>query len=210
MVSSSTDGQLILQAMRAGAKEFLTQPVGIEELVLALERIGADRGGGAAGQVRSCQMLAVAGATGGVGSTSLAVNLGCVLAANEANSVALVDLDLSLGDADVFLDTIPDYTMVDVVAEYRPARFPAAQAIDDQARIRAVSAAASGATAGHFADHARRAATRLRAAQSHLLARADRSVQGLQSRRHDRPGSGPSESCWSLSWTCPACGTSCG
>jgi pilus assembly protein CpaE len=28
--------------------------------------------------------------------------------------VALVDLDLSLGDADVFLDTIPDYTLVDV------------------------------------------------------------------------------------------------
>jgi pilus assembly protein CpaE len=43
------------------------------------------------------------------------VNLGCVLAAQESNTVALVDLDLSLGDADVFLDTIPDYTIVDVV-----------------------------------------------------------------------------------------------
>lgn len=115
VVSSSSDGQLILQAMRAGAKEFLTQPVGVEEMVFALERIGSTRGGGAAGQVRSCKMLAVAGATGGVGSTSLAVNLGCVLAADESNSVALIDLDLSLGDADVFLDTIPDYTMVDVV-----------------------------------------------------------------------------------------------
>ena len=30
------------------------------------------------------------------------------------NSVCLVDLDLSLGDADVFLDAIPDYTLVDV------------------------------------------------------------------------------------------------
>jgi pilus assembly protein CpaE len=115
VVSSSTDGQLILQAMRAGAKEFLTQPVGVEELVTALERIGLVRGGPGAGQVRSCRMMAVAGATGGIGSTSLAVNLGCILAANEANSVALVDLDLSLGDADVFLDTIPDYTVVDVV-----------------------------------------------------------------------------------------------
>lgn len=115
VVSSSTDGQLILKAMRAGAKEFLTQPVGIEELVLALERIGAHRVGGGAGRSRSCRMVAVAGATGGVGSTSLAVNLGCVLAAQEANTVALVDLDLSLGDADVFLDTIPDYTIVDVV-----------------------------------------------------------------------------------------------
>jgi len=42
------------------------------------------------------------------------VNLGCALAAEEKNSVALIDLDLCLGDADVFLDTIPDYTLVDV------------------------------------------------------------------------------------------------
>jgi pilus assembly protein CpaE len=115
VVSSSTDGQMILKAMRAGAKEFLTQPVGIEELVLALERIGAHRLGRGQGRSRTCKMLAVAGATGGVGATSLAVNLGCVLASHESNTVALVDLDLSLGDADVFLDTIPDYTIVDVV-----------------------------------------------------------------------------------------------
>jgi pilus assembly protein CpaE len=115
VVSSSTDGQLILQAMRAGAKEFLTFPVGIEEMVLALERIGSVHGDGVAGRVRSCKMFAIAGATGGVGATSLAVNLGCVLAAQEDNSVVLVDLDLSLGDADVYLDTIPDYTIVDVV-----------------------------------------------------------------------------------------------
>ena len=36
------------------------------------------------------------------------------LAADPKNSVCLVDLDLSLGDADVFLDAIPDYTLVDV------------------------------------------------------------------------------------------------
>ena len=59
-------------------------------------------------------MIAVAGAIGGVGTTSLAVNLGCVFAQDPQNSVALIDLDLCLGDADVFLDTIPDYTLVDV------------------------------------------------------------------------------------------------
>ncbi len=59
-------------------------------------------------------MIAVTGATGGVGTTSLAVNLGCSLAADPANSVVLLDLDLCLGDADVFLDTIPEYTLSDV------------------------------------------------------------------------------------------------
>src|SRR5262249_16272438 len=51
---------------------------------------------------------------GGVGCTSLAVNLGCNLAQNAQHNVALVDLDLALGDADVALDLIPDYTLADV------------------------------------------------------------------------------------------------
>jgi pilus assembly protein CpaE len=59
-------------------------------------------------------VIAVTGATGGVGSTSLAVNLGCTLASDPEHSVVLVDLDLCLGDADVFLDTIPEYTLTDV------------------------------------------------------------------------------------------------
>jgi len=113
-VSRSNDGQLILRAMRAGAKEFLTQPVQIEDLVASLERINQQRGGATDGRPRGCTSIAVCGATGGVGSTSLAVNLGCVLAADQRNSVVLVDLDLALGDADVFLDTIPEYTIVDV------------------------------------------------------------------------------------------------
>src|SRR4029077_7905416 len=48
------------------------------------------------------------------GATSLAVNLGCIFAADPNNTVALLDIDLCLGDADVFLDAIPDYTLVDV------------------------------------------------------------------------------------------------
>jgi len=114
VVSSSTDGPLILRAMRAGAKEFVTQPIVVQDLVAALERLSAQKNGSKDGKSRSSRVIAVAGATGGVGSTSIAVNLGCALAQDEANSVVLVDLDLALGDADVFLDTIPDYTLLDV------------------------------------------------------------------------------------------------
>jgi pilus assembly protein CpaE len=115
VVSSSSDGNLILQALRAGAKEFLTQPLRIEDLLAALGRINERRfGRGGENRPRGSQVIAVAGAIGGVGTTSLAANLGCILAQDPQNSVALVDLDLCLGDADVFLDTIPDYTLVDV------------------------------------------------------------------------------------------------
>ncbi|HEX4412950.1 MAG TPA: AAA family ATPase [Lacipirellulaceae bacterium] len=114
VTSSSTDGNLILRTMRSGAKEFLTQPLKTEDLSTALQRVARQRVGGAAGSGRGCSIIAVTGATGGVGTTSVAVNLGCSLAAKAENSVVLVDLDLCLGDADVFLDTIPEYTLSDV------------------------------------------------------------------------------------------------
>jgi len=114
VLSSSHDSNLILRAMRAGAKEFLPQPVRIEDLLAALGRISERRFGRGENKPRGSQVIAVAGAIGGVGTTSLAVNLGCALAKDTRNSVALVALDLCLGDADVFLDSIPDYTLVDV------------------------------------------------------------------------------------------------
>ncbi|TWU35978.1 nucleotide-binding protein [Novipirellula artificiosorum] len=114
-VSENTDGHQILRTIRAGAREFLTLPLTREELASTLDRISHLKYGSSEGGARVCEVIAVAGATGGVGTTSTAVNLGCVLASDPQNSVALLDLDLALGDADVFLDSIPDYTLADVV-----------------------------------------------------------------------------------------------
>lgn len=113
--SASTDGHLILQTIRAGAREFLTLPMSQEDLSAALSRVSQQKFGTTEGTARGCEVVAIAGATGGVGTTSTAVNLGCIFAADSRNSVALIDLDLALGDADVFLDAIPDYTLADVV-----------------------------------------------------------------------------------------------
>jgi pilus assembly protein CpaE len=120
-VSARGDGQSILQALRAGAKEFLTAPVVLEELLLAMQRLrqsraaGPDGSGSTNGMARTESLVvSVVGSRGGVGCTSLAVNLGCNMAQSKAFNVALVDLDLALGDADVALDLIPDYTLADV------------------------------------------------------------------------------------------------
>ena len=114
VISSSSNGDLILRAMLAGAVEFLTQPINIQDLVNALNRISEQKFGREEGRSRGCTSIAVAGATGGVGTTSIAVNIACALTQDPNNSVVLIDLDMSLGDADVFLDTIPEYTLVDV------------------------------------------------------------------------------------------------
>ncbi|MEX0715426.1 MAG: AAA family ATPase [Planctomycetaceae bacterium] len=115
VVSSSQEGSLILQSMRNGAREFLSLPLRLEDFLAALDRIEHTRGGVAGeGRVRKSTLVTVAGVSGGVGCTSLAINLACTFARNEQNSVAVVDLDLALGDADVWLDIIPDYTIQDV------------------------------------------------------------------------------------------------
>lgn len=115
VVSSSTEGALILRAMRAGAKEFLNFPLNIEDFLAALDRIRITVGGRTGdGHSKNSQVITIAGVSGGVGCTSLAINLACVLAQQPRNNVAIIDLDLSLGDADVWLDIIPDYTIQDV------------------------------------------------------------------------------------------------
>lgn len=115
VVSASQEGSLILQAMRNGAREFLSYPLQIDDFIAALDRIrAAGQGGKGGGKARVSRVVAIAGASGGVGCTSLAINLACILAQNSKNTVAVIDLDIALGDADVWLDIIPDYTIQDV------------------------------------------------------------------------------------------------
>jgi pilus assembly protein CpaE len=111
-ISGRGDGQTILQALRSGAREFLTQPVVLEDMLKVLHRLRGEVSPDKA--ATSSLVVAVLGTRGGVGCTSLAVNLGCSLAEDKRNSVALLDLDLALGDADVALDLIPTHTLADV------------------------------------------------------------------------------------------------
>ncbi len=112
-VSASNDGQVILRAMRAGVREFLTLPVSVEDVSNVVRTVASHEDGDGEGP-RGCTTIAVAGATGGVGTTSVAVNLASILATDPRKSVVMVDLDLSLGDADVLLDAVHDYTLSDV------------------------------------------------------------------------------------------------
>src|ERR1700761_6286610 len=78
-VSARGDGQSILQALRSGAKEFLTAPVVLEELLLALNRLRSSRSVSADGSISSINgsgraesiVVSVLGSGGGVGSGRL-------------------------------------------------------------------------------------------------------------------------------------------
>jgi pilus assembly protein CpaE len=111
ILTVSADSQALLQSLQRGARHFLTQPVTLEDLVGALRRSlselpqAADRPGGSIQAPKAAaQIISVLGSRGGVGCTSIAVNLAATLATQPDNQVALIDLDLAMGDADIAIE----------------------------------------------------------------------------------------------------------
>ncbi|MGH7725493.1 MAG: AAA family ATPase [Candidatus Eiseniibacteriota bacterium] len=111
ITSADTAPNTILRAMRAGAKEFLARPVANAELASAVDKLLriADRSGGGRGKV-----IATFSNKGGVGTTSVAVNLAVALARVTQKEVALADLDIQAGDVSIFLNARPAKTIADV------------------------------------------------------------------------------------------------
>jgi len=111
VVTSSTDGQYVLAAMRAGIKEFITKPVDRQLVAKALDKIAAqsesaqERGG----------LISVMGTIGGAGASTVATNLAVELAEFATKKpVAIVDLDFRFGQLSTMLDLQPDYTIADL------------------------------------------------------------------------------------------------
>lgn len=105
ILTISSDPQTLLQSLQRGAAQFLTPPIGLEDLVSTLRKVLGDADPARPdGAKQAGMIISVLGARGGVGCTSLAVNLGATLAADPSNAVALLDLDLALGDADIAIE----------------------------------------------------------------------------------------------------------
>ena len=121
LTASKVDSGLLLEAMRAGAKEFLAQPIQKQEVVDAigrfLERVSAQVSK-ADGQRKSGKVLAFFGGKGGVGTTSIAVNVAAAIKALPSNpSVVLVDVNQHGGDLPLYLDLQPNHSFRDIATD---------------------------------------------------------------------------------------------
>jgi pilus assembly protein CpaE len=109
------------QAMLAGARDYLSRPLDAEELektvvgVHELERKRSSLNEHVIESGHVGEVICVFGAKGGVGRTMVATNLAVALALNYKQRVALVDLDLQLGDVALMLDIVPERTIADLV-----------------------------------------------------------------------------------------------
>lgn len=120
-MTEDRDAELVMKAMRVGMKEFLWKPFPPEQLGETLQRLATENGGG---DRHLGRLISVAGTSGGVGTTQLAVNLSAELAQLEdcpgtripdtKPRVAVVDMDFRFGQVAMQFDAQPSYTVAEL------------------------------------------------------------------------------------------------
>jgi pilus assembly protein CpaE len=106
LTSSRLDPDLLLQALRAGVKEFFSQPVKREELRAGLLKFKNRKTGPEQkkGEKRG-KLIHFISSKGGVGTTTIAVNLAASLReSNGTHSVALIDMNLPFGQIPTYMN----------------------------------------------------------------------------------------------------------
>ena len=111
LTSEKTDPEILMQAIRIGAKEFFPQPIKRNDVEEALKRFKERRAPATpATHQKSGTLISVVGSKGGVGTTTISVNLAVTLADQEkGRSVAILDMNTLFGEIPLFLEIYPKY-----------------------------------------------------------------------------------------------------
>jgi pilus assembly protein CpaE len=104
---------LLLEAMRSGVQDFLGKPVQPESLKDLLIRMAQDLN--AKEFPSQDKLIVVMGAKGGVGTTTVAVNLGVQLTSFANKRTVLLDFARPLGNVHLLLDLHPKFGIRDAV-----------------------------------------------------------------------------------------------
>lgn len=112
VISENKDPQQIIEAMKAGASEYLVEPVEEKALHNAIEEVRAKMAN--SGKLAQGSVYSFISSKGGVGTTTLAVNVAASFADGKKKAVALLDMCFQSGDASVLLDIVPQTTITDI------------------------------------------------------------------------------------------------
>jgi pilus assembly protein CpaE len=134
MMSVQGEADYLRRSMLAGAREFLIKPFSSDELVSSIRRVyqlGASRrqamptvsptvaGAGPTAEVmprKAGKIVSVFSSKGGVGCSTITVNVAVALQQNAASKVAVVDTSLQFGDVGVLLNLYASRTIADLAS----------------------------------------------------------------------------------------------
>ncbi len=111
-ISHNMGPDAILAPMRAGCDQFVCEPIDDTDLASAVARVASRR----MLATTKSKCIAVCGASGGVGATSIACNLALEIAQLTQKGCALVDFDLQMGNVAINFDCDPKYTIYDLAS----------------------------------------------------------------------------------------------
>lgn len=117
LTSDHVDPDILMQALKVGVQGFFPQPIHKQDVLDALLKLKQARIGVAIPTVplKSGKIINVFGGKGGVGTTTVAVNLATSLAQlADSQSVALIDMNLLFGEIPVFLSMEPTFDWTEV------------------------------------------------------------------------------------------------
>jgi pilus assembly protein CpaE len=109
-----SESAILIEAIRAGVKDFLRRPVSsseLAELLRRIERSGVRESG------RVGKIVSFVSNKGGVGKSTMCVNAACGLAMRHREQVLLVDASLQMGVCASLLDLTPTTSLTDVAHE---------------------------------------------------------------------------------------------
>lgn len=116
LTSKRTESDILIRALKAGAKEFFTQPIDTVEVTTALLKLVEQEGDRKPHkESRQGKIIDVFGSKGGVGTTTVAVNIATsLMELDGVQSVALIDMNLLFGEIPLFLNMDPAFDWVEV------------------------------------------------------------------------------------------------
>ncbi len=106
--------ELMKACMEVGVRDFLSRPFSPADVHAIFSKHHLALSTNSENGDRTGRIITVFSNKGGLGKTTIAVNLALSLSATIGKPVALVDLNLQLGDITTFLDVEPKQTIVDI------------------------------------------------------------------------------------------------